>query len=241
MLQIASAGHVPPILLTPDGRTEVIEVPPAPPLGAFGFRRCPEHEIALEPGATLLLYTDGLIERPGIPIDESIRLLAETVTGAAGAEEACLVAMDRMIPARGPRDDVAVIALRNNPVPDALDMCLPAQPNYLGHVRRMLARWLRANDVTGEAAAEITIAVSEACANAIEHAYSPGRGSFRVEVARDGDQALITVSDQGHWRPPRGENRGRGLTIMRAAMDDIDVNLGEAGTRVSMRRRIGHE
>jgi len=98
---------------------------------------------------------------------------------------------------------------------------------------------LRAEGASAEAVAEITIAVSEACANAVEHAYGPGRGTFAVEAGRSGDDALITVSDRGHWRPPRGENRGRGLTIMQAAMDEVDVTMGESGTRVRMRRRIG--
>jgi len=47
------------------------------------------------------------------------------------------------------------------------------------------------------------------------------------------------VRDRGSWRAPRGENRGRGQMIMRASMDDVDVSADEAGTLVTMRRRLG--
>jgi anti-sigma regulatory factor (Ser/Thr protein kinase) len=49
---------------------------------------------------------------------------------------------------------------------------------------------------------------------------------------------VISVVDDGHWRPPRGENRGRGLTIIETAVDDFDVNTASTGTEVIMRRRV---
>lgn len=103
----ASAGHLPPILVSADGEARVVEVPLAPPLGAFGFKDCPEHELPLGPGEMMLLYTDGLIERRGVSLWSSIDTLVASVTGARGPEDACLMVMDRLVPQRGPADDVA--------------------------------------------------------------------------------------------------------------------------------------
>ena len=49
---------------------------------------------------------------------------------------------------------------------------------------------------------------------------------------------LVTVADTGNWRPPRGENRGRGLTIIETATDEFEINTSERGTEIVMRRRI---
>jgi anti-sigma regulatory factor (Ser/Thr protein kinase)/putative methionine-R-sulfoxide reductase with GAF domain len=237
-LRVASAGHLPPLLISAAGTVRVPELPQAPPLGVFGYKSCPESELTLAEGETILLYTDGLIERPRIALDDSIAELADVVHGARTAEEACLVAMDRMLPMRGPRDDVAVIALQSTAIPDVLELELPAVPGMLAEVRRMLTRWLRSKQIEREVAAEITIAVSEACANAIEHAYGPAGGSFAVQAQRVGDVAEVVVRDAGRWRPPRGENRGRGLKIMQAAMDELEVGRDGEGTRVVMRRKV---
>jgi len=105
-------------------------------------------------------------------------------------------------------------------------------------LRQLLTRWLRSQELEREVAAEITIAVSEACANAVEHAYGPGRGSFKVRAERIGDSIDVTVIDQGRWRPPRGELRGRGLKIMEAAMDAMDVASADGGTEIRMRRNL---
>jgi anti-sigma regulatory factor (Ser/Thr protein kinase) len=146
--------------------------------------------------------------------------------------------MDRLVPQRGPRDDVAVLALQNNPIPAILDLEFPADPAMLARLRRMLGRWLGEHAGNREASTEITIAVSEACANAIEHAYGPGRGTFRVRAERTNGSIEVTVADRGRWRPPRGEHRGRGLKIMEAAMDTCEVRFDDEGTEITMRRRV---
>jgi anti-sigma regulatory factor (Ser/Thr protein kinase) len=78
--------------------------------------------------------------------------------------------------------------------------------------------------------------VSEAGANAIEHAYGPGRGRFRIRAEHTPDAIRVSVSDQGRWRPPRGQHRGRGLRIMQAAMDSLEINRCAQGTDVVMTR-----
>ena len=180
-VQYAAAGHLPPVVITPSG-TRVIEVMPAPPLGAFPYGRCAEHEFALERGDILFFYTDGLVERRGIPLSDGIEALASSVAGAVSPEEACLAAVADLVPLEGLRDDVAIVALQNSPVPAELHLRLPAEPATLAQMRRILRRWL-VEQGGGEAdVAEVTIAVSEACANAIEHAYSPAPATFQLDA-----------------------------------------------------------
>jgi serine phosphatase RsbU (regulator of sigma subunit)/anti-sigma regulatory factor (Ser/Thr protein kinase) len=238
VVRYACAGHLPPVLIDPGGRARAVEVTPAPPIGAFAYAPCPEHEIPLEEGAIIVLYTDGLIERPRVSLDTSIEKLVEVLNGTQLAEEACVLAVDRMVPVHGSRDDVAVLALRNDPTPTRLYLELAAEPAVLSHVRRAITRWLAGCGVDRNISMDIVVAVGEACANAIEHAYGPGRGTFRVAGDEIGDELVLSVSDRGRWRAPRGDGRGRGLTIMNAAMDHVEVQTDESGTRVEMRRNM---
>ncbi|WP_431961198.1 SpoIIE family protein phosphatase [Actinacidiphila sp. bgisy160] len=73
---VATAGHPPPVLRHPDGTTEVLPLPPGPLLGVDPDARYPTTEIALPPGAVLALYTDGLVETPGVDLDASAADLA---------------------------------------------------------------------------------------------------------------------------------------------------------------------
>ncbi|ALO95365.1 phosphatase [Streptomyces hygroscopicus subsp. limoneus] len=73
---LATAGHPPPILRHPDGRTEIVELPPGLLLGIDPAADYPTATIPLLPGAVLVLYTDGLVEAPGTDIEDAIRALA---------------------------------------------------------------------------------------------------------------------------------------------------------------------
>ena len=106
-------------------------------------------------------------------------------------------------------------------------------------MRRQLSRWLKENGVEQQAAYDIVLACSEASANATEHAYPPREGHFDVLAVRDGDHIVITISDDGTWRPERERDRGRGLLLMRGLTDEMSVDRGEPdGTVVTLRRRV---
>ncbi len=237
-LQYATAGHLPPLIIA-DSQVRELEVTPAPPLGAFPYGRCPEHELSLDSGEMLLLYTDGLVERRGVPLSAGIDALADAVRGAATPEHACALAVAVLVPAEGLRDDVAIVSLQNAAIPAELHLTLPAEPRTLSRVRRMLRRWLTARGANEADVAEMTIAVSEACANAIEHAYSPSPATFELHGWAEYGKITMTVRDRGRWRTPRGQNRGRGLSIIVAAMDDVEIDRTAEGTEVVMRRRLG--
>jgi anti-sigma regulatory factor (Ser/Thr protein kinase) len=237
VLRFSIAGHPPPIVIS-GALARLVEVPPGPPLGAFPYSSAQEHELTLAAGDLLVLYTDGLVERRAVAIQEGLDELLEALNQAVSAEDACLLAIDQMVPAEGPRDDVAIVALQNGLIPSTLYLRLATEPRVLAQVRRTLRRWLRQQGAHGDELAEIPMAVSEACANAIEHAYSPAPATFEIEASEADGEVSIIVRDTGRWRPTRGQHRGRGLTIMEAAMDVVEVSPSDTGTEVRMRRRL---
>ena len=237
-LRVATAGHLPPVVLAgPSSR--VVEVTPGAPLGGFPYGSCPEQEISLGPEEIVMLYTDGLVERRGVPLNAGIEQLIELTEGATSAEEACQLAIVGMVPPEGLRDDVAILALQSRRIPAELHAELPADPAVLSRLRRLVRRWLRERGASDQLVTEITLAVNEACANAIEHAYSPSPATFEVHTSVTGGEVMIVVRDSGRWRAPRGEDRGRGLTVIETAMDEVEVNPTGDGTEVVMRRRLG--
>jgi anti-sigma regulatory factor (Ser/Thr protein kinase)/putative methionine-R-sulfoxide reductase with GAF domain len=235
----STAGHLPPVLISDSG-ARVLDVTPAPPLGAFPYGRCTELEFELESGEMVFMYTDGLVERRGVALNLGIDALADAMRNARTPEEACLSAVAALVPDEGLQDDAAVVALQNSRVPAELHLRLPAQPKTLAHVRRILRRWLIDRGADEGDVAEVTIAVSEACANAIEHAYSPAPANFELDATGANGEVTVAIRDGGRWRPPRGSNRGRGLSIMVAAMDDVQIDRADTGTQVVMRRRLRH-
>jgi anti-sigma regulatory factor (Ser/Thr protein kinase)/putative methionine-R-sulfoxide reductase with GAF domain len=235
--RLASAGHLPPLVV--GGATpRIVELTPAPPLGSFPYSHCSEHDITLAPGEILVFYTDGLVERRGVPLSTSIEAMLTLLADCTSVSGLCQLAISQLVPVAGLRDDVALIAIQSTPVPDELLLELPAEPGALSGARRSLRRWLHHVGADREEVAEITLAANEACANAVEHAYSPGPATFVLRAGVTGGEVTITVSDRGQWRPPRGTGRGRGLTIMSNAMDEARTVRTPEGTEIIMRRRL---
>jgi anti-sigma regulatory factor (Ser/Thr protein kinase) len=92
---------------------------------------------------------------------------------------------------------------------DLLQLDLPADPEVLSGVRRLLRRWLRDRGAGEPLISEVALAANEACANAVEHAYSPGPASFELtaqalapEDGAEPFEIIITVRDRGRWRAP---------------------------------------
>jgi hypothetical protein len=107
-VRLAIAGHLPPVLAAPGVPPALLELDTGPPLGAPG-RHGTSTVVTLAPGAVLLLYTDGLVERRTEPLDVGFgRLLA--AVSADHPEVVCRQAIERLIGPSVPRDDVALIA-----------------------------------------------------------------------------------------------------------------------------------
>jgi anti-sigma regulatory factor (Ser/Thr protein kinase)/putative methionine-R-sulfoxide reductase with GAF domain len=236
-LRYATAGHLPPVVISSDG-ARLVELAPAAPLGAFPYGSCPDYELTIASGEILMLYTDGLVERRGTSLTAGMDELVSAVAGARSAAEACERALERLVPERGLSDDVAIVALQGTPIPAELELKLSADPRVLAEVRRTLRRWLYDRGAGAEDMSEVTIAVNEACTNAIEHAYSPAPAAFELEARTDDGYLTVVVRDAGTWRSPRGRHRGRGLKIIEAAMDEVELNRSPTGTELVMRRRL---
>jgi serine/threonine-protein kinase RsbW len=113
---------------------------------------------------------------------------------------------------------------------------LPARAEELRTVRHALEAWLVGQGAPPEVAADLTLAAHEAAANVVEHAY-PNGGDVIVRARRDDGSLLVVVQDKGHWRAPsRTDQRGRGLTVMRRLVDDVEIAPLASGTTVFLRR-----
>jgi anti-sigma regulatory factor (Ser/Thr protein kinase) len=235
----SAAGHPPPLLLAADG-TRFLEGGRSVPIGATDPAVFREARAVMPPGSTLLLYTDGLIERRDVPLSDSLDQLAE---GAGEADQDLEALCERVLRAalgnREPVDDVALLAVRPARAPaEAIRLTLPAEPESLSLLRRRLARFLHAAGATELETYEVTLTVCEAAGNAIEHAYGPGDASFDVEVRLADGELTAGVRDHGHWRERRGEHRGRGLKIIEGLMDEVHITKQDGGTLITMRRRL---
>jgi anti-sigma regulatory factor (Ser/Thr protein kinase) len=238
----SSAGHPPPLVVHGDGST-YLDGAAGPALGLPSPGTPaprPEARWQLDGGATLLLYTDGLVETRGAPLDAGLARLAAVVAGrralpVGGLADAVL---GGLLDPSGAADDVAVVALRLLPAP--LDLDQPATPAVLTPVRRAVGTWATAAGLPPDAVQDLLLALGEAAGNAAEHAYRdrPQPGPLRVHLSLDADGSVgAEVSDTGSWRPPPADagHRGRGLQMVSALTTDVDLVAGPTGTTLRFR------
>jgi serine phosphatase RsbU (regulator of sigma subunit) len=112
----SSAGHLAPLLMHASGDVEVLDTRPETLLGAESIRPRSNHRTRLDPGDTLLFYTDGLVEQGRTPIDEGIARLERLMTelGPLGVDDLCDTLLDRIVRHRSD-DDIALVAVRIHP------------------------------------------------------------------------------------------------------------------------------
>ncbi len=243
-LRFVSAGHPPPLLLAVDGGTRFLEHTPLPPLGVAWHTRIEGCEADLQPGETVLLYTDGLIERRGEAIDVGFARLRQAIgEGPADLEQLSSHVLACMSREGDLQDDAALLAVR---LLDASVTCLeielPAEAESVAIARAALGRWLaQTGEEDEQDMFDVKLAVSEACANAVEHAYGPEPGhKFHLKGWRVDGGVVLEVSDSGRWRPSRGSRRGLGLRLIEQLTDDLEVRRAAAGTTVRMQKDLGH-
>jgi PAS domain S-box-containing protein len=238
-VEFSRAGHLPPIRVLPDGRAEILDGGGGPPLAAVTDVTRNNYVAEFPEGSLLILYSDGLVERRWESVDAGINRLLTSVQRHwdLPLEMLCDRLLAEMFGDSTQTDDVALVVART-PITSARLFLrkVPSRVEELRQVRSALAEWLAKAGVTDDVADAFQVAVGEACANAIEHANREGKGLFRIEVTRRPDTLIACVTDTGTWRPERNEPlRGRGLQVVRALMDDVDIVRRKSGTSVIMR------
>jgi serine phosphatase RsbU (regulator of sigma subunit)/anti-sigma regulatory factor (Ser/Thr protein kinase) len=238
-VRIARAGHPYPLVLRADGSTEFLSDTSGPPIGTVGGHVYDEQVLTLSAGETLVLYTDGLIERRGHQLEDGEKALVEVATSAPDEPELkCQAITNQLTEDIAITDDIAALVVQTVGLNELLEVEVPAVPAQLGTARHLIRRWVEANEGTDDDCAAFAIAVSEACANSIEHAYGPLDATVALRASLVDGVATVTIRDSGKWREPRGGNRGRGIPIMREFMDDVSIEHSNGGTTVNLMRRL---
>ena len=238
-VRIASAGHCPPVVRTGD-ECYLLEQPAFPPIGAVHEVAYTSTEHVLPADCLLVLYTDGLVERRGESLEEGIERLCEVVEPSSlSLEQRCTEVVERMLDGQPREDDLALMLVAPHArLGTHLDLQWEASMDRLALLRRLLERWLDEVGADEDETFDIVLSCGEAATNAVEHAYGPSRAQFRITCDVTDDGVAVMIRDWGRWRAPRGSDRGRGLTLIHALMDEVTVDHGPDGTEVCMHKRL---
>jgi serine/threonine-protein kinase RsbW len=242
-LRYACAGHVPPLLIEPGRGERFLWSGRSTPIAAYtGMKPRVEAEVQLRPGARLLFYTDGLVERRTGNLHTDLARLAGEAAARRYAPLAWLLPDLGATLAEAPDDDACMLCLAYGAGP-VFACTVPADIVRLKSVRDDLRTWLVAAGVPALDQEALVLACSEAVANSIEHAYgSDGVGVVHVGAAVTDEPAgrslELTVHDRGMWREPDPlTDRGRGLPLIRTVVDDVTI-VRDSGTTITMRRAL---
>ncbi|WP_324787764.1 PAS domain S-box protein [Streptomyces sp. H51] len=232
---VCSAGHLPVLVAGADETVRGLPAPVNAPLGVGGVlfqQSC----TAIPPGATLVLYTDGLIETPGSDIEvrvgELTVVLDDYFTGGTPClESAADHVLASLLPdAESHNDDVTLLLARLPAAPlAAMTTDLPALPSSVPEARVFLHKALTAWDCA-DAADEALLLLSETLTNAVQHAEGP----IGLHLRRTATDLTVEVSDRSpHLPQPRlageDEESGRGLLLVRALAHNWGVRPTDEG------------
>ncbi|MFJ8794538.1 SpoIIE family protein phosphatase [Streptomyces sp. NPDC102462] len=219
---MSNAGHLPPILIHPDGSAETMTAQPHPGLGAVFAVREPfdEHEFTAPPGSLLVLYTDGLVEDPAASIDDGIGRLTDRVREVHPWDDLQQAAR-RVVAALAPqgrlRDDITLLLARmaGRRSRDTATWRLPAREDTAARSRALACPFLRRWHAGAQARDSALLVISELVANAVRF----GIGPVTVRLVKAGSRLSCEVGDHGNGRPRlrRGEpldDSGRGLHVV---------------------------
>ncbi|MFD5073765.1 SpoIIE family protein phosphatase [Streptomyces sp. NPDC058371] len=240
VVQLVRAGHIDPLVRHTDGTCRRLDVEGGLPLGLsaeFGRLEYPVNTMELDPGQTLLLCTDGLVEQPGIDLDDGMRTLVELV--CSGPDDVRDLA-DRLIDVaeeRGGDDDVALLLLRRQgPTQQSggrlQQHVAPGDPEALTGARHMIRAAVRAWGAS-DSADEIELVADELITNALMHTEGAAVVTLRVLTGPD-RRLRVEVEDSSSALPRRreaGESgvSGRGLLLVDRLADVWGVEARGGG------------
>lgn len=261
--EYCTAGHPPPLMVTADARPRFLTPSGAGPLGRGATERSDEAKDAfpvrtesLAVGDTVLLYTDGLVERPGRPLAASTAEFADLAANIVGGggfpignarpiERLCTQTLELLLRTTGYNDDVTLLAAQRTDAPNPLHLTLNATPEAAGAVRAELRRWLTDLGAESVDIHAVVHALSEYVENAVEHAYAdqpPGPVSVDAMLTADGTMHA-SVADHGRWRTSSSgpSIRGRGLALADMLSSRCRVVGGEHGTTAQLSLRLARQ
>jgi phosphoserine phosphatase RsbU/P len=231
--RIASAGHLPPVVVAPDAPAWLVELPVGEPLGIRPGVRRSSATVELSEGGAILFYTDGLIERRDEPLDESLERL-RTHFRPESPHLASANLLRAFLGSRPPSDDVAMVVIRRIMEPEGEATTTTAASGSESVTRysaeftdevESVARarhWVSgvlAESGQSSRADTVCLLVSELAANSLRHARSP----FEVAVELDGQKLVVEVMDHSPELPvkggPRDDFGGKGLLFVDTLAD----------------------
>jgi len=214
--ELASAGHLPPLLVRPDGTTELLDISPAPPLGV-GSGPIQSRVVEIDDGSLLVLYTDGLVERRTEDIDVGLAKLRE-IFGPGSAErpleDLCKATLAGVY-ADQQRDDIALLIARLRRIPEDnfVTWKLPAELTSAHRARTLIRRPMKRWGLT-ELIPAAELLASELVTNAVR--YAPGQIGLRLIL--EGGLVIEVFDDSAALprlrHPDDDEERGRGLQVV---------------------------
>ncbi|MFG2357250.1 SpoIIE family protein phosphatase [Streptomyces sp. NPDC048521] len=244
VVQVVRAGHIDPLLRHADGTCRRVAVEGGLPLGLsaeFGRLEYPVSTLELDPGHTLLLCTDGLVEQPGADLDDGMRGLTAVIADGPDDVRALADRLIRMAEERGGDDDVALLLLRRG-VPQTpraggrlRQHVAPGDPEALVQARHMIRAAVRAWGAH-ERADEIELVGDELITNALMHTEGSAIVTLRA-LDSSGRTLRIEVEDSSSALPRRREAgaegvSGRGLLLVDRLADVWGVEARGGGKAV---------
>ncbi|MDX3339170.1 SpoIIE family protein phosphatase [Streptomyces sp. ME02-6979.5a] len=241
VVQVVRAGHVDPLVRDVDGSCRRMPSDGGLPLGLsaeFGRLEYPVSTVELDPGQTMILFTDGLVELPGSDLDEGMQLLTALVTNGPHDLQKLADQLCDAVDGRGGQDDVAVLLLRRRaahaPQPGGRLQQHVAQndPEALSSSRHMIRAAVRAWGAK-DRADEIELAADELITNALMH--TDGGAVVTIRVLAGTERRLrVDVEDRSSALPRRrdaGESgvSGRGLMLVDRLADVWGVESRGSG------------
>jgi anti-sigma regulatory factor (Ser/Thr protein kinase) len=235
---LASAGHPPPVLRRAGihggpATAELVKVPPGAPLGLGG--RWQTGVLRLEPGDTILMFSDGVVERRGHPLSDGLDALVAAAAASLSGDPRNLCSLATAAVAEPTDDDVAVLAVEHAfATSRSATMLVPAEPTGPSRVRQWMTTRLRVWSVPEPVIGAAILCTSELTTNALLHAGTPAQ----VRIDLSAERLLVSVADTGtrgsvaRARTDALSSRGRGLGLIEELSDTWGTDPTVRGSTV---------